>query len=363
VPAALVLYAHAGYPLALLALRRLRPAPPPPAPPADLPGVSLIVAAHDEEEVIAAKVRDALGQEYPRDRLEVIVASDGSTDATVRRAREAGADVVLDLPRGGKVRAQDAGVERARHDILAFSDANARWAPDALGHLVAPFSRPDTGYACGLVRFVGGDGTNQEGVYWRYETWVRGLESGLGGVTAGNGAIYAVRRAAYRRVDPRVSHDLSLPFALVKDGWRAVFESRARAEEEMAPSLEGEWRRKRRMMAHAWPMVLGGGLLDPRGYRPLYALQVLSHRGLRYLSPFLHLAALGASLRRGRAERLALLAQAVLVAAAALAPRFPLRPLRLARYYVLMTAAVAAGLWDYARAGTPAEWDRPEGTR
>jgi glycosyltransferase involved in cell wall biosynthesis len=293
----------------------------------------------------------------------VIVASDGSGDATVERARAAGAHRVLDLPRGGKVRAQDAAVERARHDLLAFSDANSRWAPDALRHLVAPFADPRTGYACGLVRFVDGDGTNQEGLYWRYETWIRELESGLAGITAGNGAIYAVRRAAYRRVDPRVSHDLSLPFALVKDGWRAVFEPRARAEEEMAPSVEGEWRRKRRMMAHAWPMVLGGGLLRPRGYGPLYALEVLSHRGLRYATPLLHLALLAASLRRGRAERLALAAQAAVMAAAALAPRVPLRPLRLARYYVLMIASVGAGLWDHLREGTPATWERAQGTR
>ena len=255
------------------------------------------MAAHDEEDVIAAKVSDALGQDYPAGRLEVVVASDGSGDATVERARAAGAHLVLDLPRGGKVQAQDAAVARARHDLLAFSDANAAWAPDALRHLVAPFADPAIGYACGLVRFVGGDGTNQEGLYWRYETWVRGLESGLGGVTAGNGAIYAVRRTAYRPVDPRVSHDLSLPFALVKDGWRAVFEPRARAVEKMVPSVEGEWRRKRRMMAHAWPMVLGGALLDPRGYAPLYAFQVLSHRALRYASPLLHLVLAAVSLR------------------------------------------------------------------
>jgi hypothetical protein len=247
--------------------------------------------------------------------------------------------------------------------VLAFSDANASWDADALRHLVAPFADPRTGYACGLVRFVGGDGTNQEGLYWLYETWIRGLESGLAGVTAGNGAIYAVRRAAYRPVDPRVSHDLSLPSALVKDGWRAVFEPRARAEEKMVPSVEGEWRRKRRMMAHAWPMVIGGGLLDPRGYSPLYALEVVSHRGLRYASPLLHLVLLAASLRRGRLERLSLGAQAALLAGAALAPRVPLRPLRLARYYVLMTASVAAGLWDHLRAGTPAAWEREAGTR
>lgn len=369
VPAALIAWTHAGYPLLLLALAgrgATRSAPGPAPSTEDLPGVTLVVAAYDEQEVIAAKVANALALDYPRDRLELIVASDGSSDATVERARAAGAHHVLELPRGGKVRAQDAAVDRARHDVLAFSDANAMWAPEALRALVAPLADPRVGYVCGLVRFTGGDGSNQEGVYWRYENWVRALESGLAGITAGNGAIYAVRRAAYLRLDPRVSHDLALPFNLVKRGWRVLYEPRACAEERMVPSVDGEWARKRRMMSHAWPMVLRGGLLDPRGYEPLYALQVLSHRGLRYGTPFLHLALLAASLaglRRGRGFVAFAVAQAALLGGAALAPRVPLSPLRLARYYVLMTASIGAGLWDHLRTGTAAGWEKAEGTR
>src|SRR4029079_1369739 len=131
------------------------------------PSVSLIVAAHDEEAVIARKVENALGLDYPREKLQLIVASDGSADGTVAAA--AGADLVLDLPRGGKIRAQDAAVERARGEIGAFSDANAYWDPDALRALVAPFGEPDVGYVCGQVRFVDEVGTNMEGLYWRYE--------------------------------------------------------------------------------------------------------------------------------------------------------------------------------------------------
>jgi hypothetical protein len=328
--------------------------------------VSLVVAAYDEQQVIAAKVANALALRYPRDRLEVIVASDGSSDATVERARAAGADLVLDLPRGGKVPAQDAAVERSSHSLVALSDANSMWEPEALRHLVAPFADPRVGYVCGLVTFTGGDGTNQEGAYWRYENRIRELESQLAGVTAGNGAIYAVRREAYLRLDPRVSHDLALPSNLVKRGWRALFEPRAHAWEKMVPSVEGEWARKRRMMSHAWPMILGGGLLSPRGYGPLYALQVLSHRGLRYATPFLHAIALAASVplaRRHRLDALALAAQVLFLVAAAIARRVPARPLRLARYYVLMTASIAAGLWDHLREGTPAEWEKAEGTR
>ncbi|MEJ7781980.1 MAG: glycosyltransferase, partial [Solirubrobacteraceae bacterium] len=223
-----------------------------------------MVAAHDEESVIARKVADAHAQAWPADRLEVIVCSDGSTDATVAEARAAGAEVVLDLPRGGKVRAQDAGVEAARGEIVAFGDANARWERDALRELIAPFGDPGVGYVCGQVRFVNEEGTNQEGLYWRYEMTLRSLESRLASVTGGNGAIYATRRAAYLVVDPIMGHDLSFPFNMVKRGWRAVYAPRARATEKMVPSIEGEFARKRRMMSHAWPIVLRGGILSPR---------------------------------------------------------------------------------------------------
>ena len=103
-------------------------------------------------------------------------------------------------------------------------------------------------------------------MYWRYELWLRAQESALASVTAGNGAIYAVRREAYVEVDPVMGHDLSFPFLMVKRGRRAVYAPEARATEKMVPTIEGEWRRKRRMMSHAWPIVLRGGLLSPRGY-------------------------------------------------------------------------------------------------
>src|SRR6476646_4897836 len=133
--AALIVYTHLGYPLLLRVLLALRSSPPPTpaAPPeGDLPLVSLIVAAYDEEEVIEAKVANALALDYPRERLELIVASDGSSDATAERARAAGADLVLELPRGGKLAAQNAAAERASGELLAFSDANSAWHPDAL---------------------------------------------------------------------------------------------------------------------------------------------------------------------------------------------------------------------------------------
>jgi glycosyltransferase involved in cell wall biosynthesis len=350
------------------------------------PSLSLIVAAHDEETVIAAKVANALDLDYPRELLEVIVACDGCTDRTAARAREAGADLVLELPRGGKIRAQDAAVEQARAEIVAFSDANALWERDAALALVGAFVDPRVGYACGQVRYLpnasgpagapregeGGDGdANQEGVYWRYELGLRALESRLSSITGGNGAIYATRRDSYMVVDPIMGHDLSLPFNMVKRGLLAVYVPDAHSSEKMVPSLGGEFARKRRMMSHTWPIVLRGGMLSPRGYPPGYALMILSHRLLRYATPGLHALALAANAALvalatgdGRGLYVVTLAlQLALLLAAALAGSLPARPLLIARYYVLTTASLAAGLWDWLRHGTKAHWTPPEGTR
>ncbi len=362
---ALLAWTQALYAPALAGLRRAKGSPPPaprralPQPP---PRVSLIVAAYREEAVIEAKVANALALDYPD--LELIVAVDGGGDATAERARAAGAHQVLELPRGGKIRAQDAAVRAASGEIVAFSDANALWEPDALRRLAAVFGDPAVGYVCGQVRFTNDAGGNQEGLYWRYEMFLREQESALASVTGGNGAIYAVRREAYVEVDPIMGHDLSFPFRMVKNGWRAVYEPEARASEKMVPSIEGEWARKRRMMSHGWPIVLTGGLLDPRGYPPLYALMVASHRLLRYGTPLLHVLTGVATLSllgRGRIYRLAAAAQLALLAAAFTPVKA--RPFLVARYYVLTTAALAAGLYDWLRHGTEAGWEAPEGTR
>ncbi|MFZ0043620.1 MAG: glycosyltransferase family 2 protein [Solirubrobacteraceae bacterium] len=366
--AGLLLYAHAGYGLTLAALDRLRGQRRRPGAPTggELPTVSVIVAAYAEQDVIADRVANLRELDYPAQRLEVIVACDGSPDATPEHARQAGADVVLELPRGGKIRAQDAAVERSRSEIVAFSDANVRWEPDALRELVAPFADPRVGYVCGDVNFVNESGTNQEGVYWRYEMALRRLESDVRSVTGGNGAIYATRRDSYLVVDPIMGHDLSFPFNMVKRGWLAVYAPAARATEKMVPTIEGESARKRRMMGHGWPIVLRGGMLSPAGYDPLYALMIFSHRVLRYASPFLHAAALATSvelLGEGFIYVLAVALQAGLLLAALAADAVPVRPLLIARYYVLTTASLAAGLWDWLAGGTDAGWEPAAGTR
>ena len=364
VSTALIVYTHVGYPLVLRVLVALRRPGRPPREPAELLRVSLIVAAHDEEEVIAAKVADALALDYPRECLELIVASDGSGDATAERARAAGADLVLELPRGGKLAAQNAAVERASGEILAFSDANSAWRVDALRRLVEPFADPAVGYACGQVRFTDDAGDNLEGAYWRYEMAVRSMESSLGGITAGNGAIYAVRATDYLPLAPSGSHDLSFPFALAKRGKRSLYVSAARAEEKMVPTLAGEFARKRRMMAGLWDIVVGERMISPRGYTPLYAFELFSHRLLRYLTPFLHLIAFLTNLAllgEGGIYVVTYGVQVAVIAAALFGGSFPVGPLRIARYYAMTTLSIAAGLWDRFRQGPPAAWEKAPG--
>jgi cellulose synthase/poly-beta-1,6-N-acetylglucosamine synthase-like glycosyltransferase len=366
----LLVYTHVGYPLLLALLTRIRQSAQSTSARSaqstfgdrvNTPAVTLVVAAYNEGAVIDRKIANARSLQYPG-QIEVIVASDGSTDDTVAKARAAGADRVLELPRGGKIRAQDAAVADASGELVAFSDANSFWQPDALQRLVAPFADPKVGYVCGQVRFTNDAGDNQEGVYWRYEMWIRAMESRLAGVTGGNGAIYAVRKDAYIQVDPRMGHDLSFPFNMVKDGWKPVYAPDARAEEKMVPSIEGEFRRKRRMQSHMWPIVLRGGLLRLGGYSPLYALEVYSHRVLRYLTPLLHLIAFGANialLDHGAIYVVTFAAQCALLLGAI----FPAGPLRIARYYVAMTAAIGIAFFDWLRTGTPAGWEQAEGTR
>ena len=387
ISAGLLAFTHVGYPATLWVLqflglgnragevrgRRLGSIPSPFERDEDerergpgLPSVSLIIAAYNEEVVIEGKVADALALEYPRELLQVIVASDGSTDRTVEIAREAGADLVLDLPRGGKVAAQNAAAEAAAGEILAFSDANSRWEPRALAELVEPFRDRRVGYVCGQVTFVGPDGGNLEGAYWRYEMRVRELESGLGGITAGNGAIYAVRAEGYLPLRPSGSHDLSFPFALAKRGLLSLYRPRARATEKMVPTMEGELARKRRMMIGLWDIVVGEGMIDPRGYSPVYLFELLSHRLLRYLSPLLHLIALATNLilvGQGLFWELALAVQLAVLAAAIAGRWLEALPFRVCRYYVMVTAAIALGLWDRWREGPPGHWEKAEGTR
>jgi cellulose synthase/poly-beta-1,6-N-acetylglucosamine synthase-like glycosyltransferase len=351
---AALVWTHAGYPLVVGLVAKVSRAP------RDLseqaPAVTVIVAGHNEESVIERRVVNLLALDYPSEKLEVVVTSDASTDRTETLAAEAGARVIRN-PRGGKVAAQDRAVRQTDSEIVAFSDANAIWAPDALGKLVRPFADPDVAYVCGRLRLERADGSNREGLYWRYELAVRAAESRLGSITGGNGAIYAVRRADYVEVDPRFGHDLALPYLMVQRGRRATYVPDAVAYEKPTPSNETEYRRKVRMFEHCWLIVLRGKMLRRLG--PFYRLQILSHRHLRYASGLLHVVLLGSSIMlvtHGWLYAAVLAAQLALLIAAALG-------VGIARYYVLVTWATVVALWNYLRRGVAATWEPAEGTR
>ena len=372
--AGLLAYAQAGYALVLALLERAGGAPvrarrPPPGGGAAT--CRSIVAAYREEAVIAAKVANALALDWPRERLEIVVAVDGGAepgaDATAARAREAGADVVLELPRGGKMRSQDAAVRGgARASCWPSRDANAMWAPDALRELAAAFADPEVAYACGQVAFVNEAGTNQEGLYWRYEMAIRARESALASVTGGNGAIYAVRREDYLSRTSRWATTSFMPFSQVKRGRRAVYVPAARGDGEDGAHRRGRVgpqaadddpgvadrpaRRAGRPARLPAALRLDGRLAPAAALRLAAAARARARRepGPVAPAPVPRGGARPAGARGGRAGRRA---------------RCASRPLLVARYYVLTTASLAAGLHDHLRHGTPQGWEPAEGTR
>jgi cellulose synthase/poly-beta-1,6-N-acetylglucosamine synthase-like glycosyltransferase len=360
-------WTHAGYPIAAAGLRRLRTRE---VHKEDItPSVTLIIPAHDEEDVIAARLDNLLALDYPYEQLEIVVASDASNDGTDAIVTEyATRDPrirLLPLPRGGKLAALNRAVGESTRDVVAFSDANSKWAPDALRKLVRNLADDDVSYVCGKLRLERPDGTNREGIYWRYELWLRESESRLGSITGGNGAIYALRREDYVEVDPRFGHDLTFPYVTVQRGKRAVYEPEARAWDRPARDLEDEYGRKVRMFEHCWLILLRGRML--RGIGPLYAFELFAHRVLRYASGLLHLVLLGTSIAlvgEGLVYELVLAAQlALLVLAAAGRLRLPVPGAGIAYYYVLVTWATVAALFRYARFGVPPVWEKVEGTR
>jgi cellulose synthase/poly-beta-1,6-N-acetylglucosamine synthase-like glycosyltransferase len=351
---AALVWTHALYPLVVYALAAIHSRP---IAKADvLPTVTIVVTAHNEESVIARRIENLGALDYPKDRVDIVVTSDASTDATEELAAQAGARVVRN-PRGGKVAAQNGAVRELTSEIVAFTDANSTWEPDALRQLVRAFADEDVAYVCGRLDVTTEDGRNKEGLYWRYELGVRAAESRVDSVTGGNGSIYAVRRSDYVEVDPRFGHDLSLPYLMVQRRRRAVYEPAARASEKATPTNEDEYRRKVRMFEHCWAIVVEGKML--RRLRPVYFVEIVSHRHLRYASGVLHLILLATSIAlvgSGTVYAVILGLQLGLLAAA-------LFGVGIARYYVLVSWATVQSLVNYVRRGVPTTWEAAEGTR
>jgi glycosyltransferase involved in cell wall biosynthesis len=358
-------WTHAGYPAAVAVAARLRPKRV--RKEQITPSVTLIVPAYNEEAVIRRRLENLLELDYPAEALEIVVTSDASDDRTDEIVGEiAASESRVSLrrrERAGKLPGLNRTVAESDSEIVAFTDANTTWAPDALAKLVRNFADDDIAYVCGRLTLLNPDGANRERIYWRYELWLRDSESQLGSITGGNGSIYAIRRTDY--AEAPFGHDLSFPPIAVKHGRRAVYEPEAIAYEKPTPESADEYRRKVRMLPWSWGFLLSGNSL--RGVPPVYAFELVSHRHLRYASGALHVALLGANialLGQGPIYQAALGLQAAwLVLAAAGRLRAPIPGAGIAHYYLLMTTATLSSLVRYLRSGASLTWEKAEGTR
>ncbi len=355
----------AGYPLFAAALARVRPKRVRKAD--ETPSVTVIVPAYNEEAVIARRLENLLELDYPAEQLSVVVASDASSDRTDAIVEEfAARDPRIRLsrfPRSGKLPMLNRTVAALQSEIVAFTDANTVWAPDALRKLAANFADDDVAYVTGKLTLQSADGINREGVYWRYELWLRESESKLGSITGGNGAIYAIRRSDY--FEPPFGHDLSFPPLAVKNGRRAVYEPEAAAYEKPSAESAEEYKRKLRMLPWNWAFLATGKPL--RGVPAIYALEIFSHRHLRYGSGLLHVVLLATNVAlvgQGLVYQVALALQALWLLLALLG-RFRLRVpgAAIAYYYFLMMTATVASLFQYLRRGPSLTWEKAAGTR
>lgn len=286
-----VLYTYVGFPLVLMVSSSIRNRPVRRLP--ILPSVSLIVAAYNEEKSIATKLANALELDYPRDRLQIIVASDGSSDETNEIVRGKFADRVnlLELPRRGKMFALTDAVAESHGEILIFSDANTLFEADAVRELVMSFSDPEVGGVCGNQGYLSSatrDNTPKgEKIYWDYDKWLKKMETLTGSIVSADGAIYAIRRVLYRApTSAAITDDFAISTAVVEQGYRLVFEQRARAYERLTPAASQEFKRKVRIINRGLRGVISRrALLNPLRYG-FYSLTLFSHKVLRRLVPF-----------------------------------------------------------------------------
>jgi cellulose synthase/poly-beta-1,6-N-acetylglucosamine synthase-like glycosyltransferase len=374
---ATIAYTYVGFPLLVLARAALRPRP---VASGDVrPAVSVVIAAHDEESAIGRKLESVLAADYPADRREVVVASDGSTDGTeavVRRFADRGVRLVA-LPRVGKAAALDAAVAASSGDVVVFTDANSTFAADALTAIVRPFADPDVGGVAGDQRYRSGTDdapvAGGERSYWSFDRLLKEAESRAGNVISATGALYAVRRELVGPVAVGVTDDFATSTAVIAAGRRLVFAPDAAAYEPVATSGGAEFGRKVRVMTRGLRGVaLRRALLDPRR-SGFYALQLLSHKVLRRLMavPLLGLFLGSARLwRRGPLYRLATVGQVAFygVGAVGLASGGRVRGrvgklIALPAYFCLVNAASLKACWNLATGRRIDRWEpeRPTG--
>ncbi len=299
-------YIYVGYPALLFVLARLRPRPV--LRRAVTPSISVIIAAHNEEGVIEGKILNTLGNGYPLGRLEIIVASDGSTDRTesiVRRMADPKV-TLLALPRQGKLRALIAAERVASGEILVFTDADTTLVPGSLRYLAENFADEEVGGVSGrkgILRLEVGQAVGRsEGLYVRFDEWQKAQETRFGSVVASHGALHAVRRELFDPGEnPAVADDLAISARVVIGGHRLVYDRRAAALVAPPFGSHAELRRKIRIAAQVVHALLGlGPALVTSGF---YSLELISHKLLRYMVPFFLILALASNLLLAMSSR------------------------------------------------------------
>ena len=353
----LIGYAYIGYPiaiwsLALLAGRRAAPDD------AHEPAVSILIPAYNEERVLAAKLDNTLGLDYPSAKREIIVASesDDGTDGVAARYADRGVRLLASAIRRGKVANLRRAVPEARHEILVFTDANAMLRPDALRLLVRNFSDSRVGSVSGRLVYAnraGAASAEGEGAYWGFEMMVKRASSALGSLPGANGSLFALRKDLYRPISDTRGDDFELPIRVILQGRDPILEPRAVTVEEAAERFGDEYRRKVRIvhwMSASAMMLLSEAIAR---HRWLVAFQLLSHKLNRWAVPFWLIALLPVSLAlapRGGAYLAAAGLQALVYAlglAGLAADRLGLRPptlLSLPLYFIVVNAASMVGI-------------------
>ena len=292
VSVAALVYVYVGYPLCLAVIsmfRRRRPAEP------DYePRITVMIAAHNEEAGIEQKIQQTLALDYPADKFDILVVSDGSTDRTdelVSRiaATDARVRLLRTRERRGKTNAQNEGIEKCTGDVVVFSDATTVYHPKALRYLAANYINENVGAASGRYQYFDPTGDSPTGLgtiaFWNYENFIKTMQSRIATISGCCGCIYSVRRKLYTALADDVISDLVQPLYVIKQGYRVAFEDRALAYEETTSSSEEEFRMRVRVVTRGMRGILSvPDVLNPFR-RPWLAFQLLSHKVMRWLVP------------------------------------------------------------------------------
>ena len=369
--AALLAYVYAGYPA--IAWLRARRRPRALWRGRARPAVTVLVVAYNEADRIGRRIENLLAQDYPRDKLEIVIASDGSTDATAEVARGYAAEgvvVVAFEARRGKPAVLDELIPRARGEIVVLADARQRFEPRTVRALAEAFAQPAVGAVSGeLILTDGSEGTavgRGVGFYWRYEKWIRRNESCLDSTVGATGAVYAIRRDLFAPIPPdTVLDDVLIPLRIVRGGYRVVFEPGARAWDQVAPTPAHEMGRKVRTLAGNFQLFWRERWLVDPGQNRIW-LATVSHKALRLAGPVLYAGALVASLALAADPlyRLAFAAQVAFYLAAVAGhflPRAGYRSPLFSVPYVLclLNWATIVGFFRFAAGRQDARWERP----